>query len=99
MGSFAEDSARAYQFTREDQDAYAIESLSRARTAIESGAFAAEITPVTVKTRKGEETVSRDEQPLKADPSKIPGLKPAFAKDAPSPPPMPPRSATARRPW
>lgn len=81
MGSFAEDSARAYQFTREDQDAYAIESLSRARTAIESGAFVAEITPVTVKTRRGEEIVSQDEQPLKADPSKIPGLKPAFAKD------------------
>ncbi len=81
MGSFAEDSARTYQFTRQDQDDYAIESLNRARTAIESGAFAAEITPVTVKTRKGEETVSQDEQPLKADPSKIPGLKPAFAKD------------------
>ena len=81
MGSFAEDSARTYQFTREDQDAYAIESLSRARAAIESGAFAAEITPVTVRTRKGEEIVSQDEQPLKADPSKIPGLKPAFAKD------------------
>ncbi|MBI5942331.1 MAG: acetyl-CoA C-acyltransferase [Caulobacterales bacterium] len=81
MGSFAEDSARTYQFTREDQDAYAIESLSRARTAIESGAFAAEITPVTVKTRKGEEIVSQDEQPLKADPSKIAGLKPAFSKD------------------
>ena len=81
MGSFAEESARTYQFTREDQDAYAIESLSRARTAIESGAFVAEITPVTVKTRKGEELVSQDEQPLKADPSKIPGLKPAFSKD------------------
>jgi acetyl-CoA C-acetyltransferase len=81
MGSFAEDSARAYQFTREDQDAYAIESLSRARAAIDSGAFAAEITPVTVKTRKGEETVSVDEQPGKADPAKIPTLKPAFAKD------------------
>jgi len=81
MGSFAEDSARTYQFTREDQDAYAIESLSRARAATESGAFAAEITPVTVKTRKGEEIVSQDEQPMKADPSKIPGLKPAFAKD------------------
>jgi acetyl-CoA C-acetyltransferase len=81
MGSFAEDSARAYQFTREDQDAYAIESLSRARAATESGAFAAEITPVTVKTRKGEEIVSQDEQPMKADPSKIPGLKPAFARD------------------
>ena len=81
MGSFAEDSARTYQFTREDQDAYAIESLSRARAATESGAFAAEITPVTVKTRKGEETVNQDEQPMKADPTKIPGLKPAFAKD------------------
>ncbi len=81
MGSFAEDSARAYQFTREDQDAYAIESLTRARAAIDSGAFAGEITPVTVKTRKGEEIVSIDEQPGKADPAKIPGLKPAFAKD------------------
>ncbi|MDO8296623.1 MAG: acetyl-CoA C-acyltransferase [Caulobacter sp.] len=81
MGSFAEDSARTYQFTREDQDAYAIESLSRARAATENGAFAAEITPVTVKTRKGEAVVSQDEQPMKADPSKIPGLKPAFARD------------------
>ena len=81
MGSFAEESARAYQFTREDQDAYAIESLRRAVAATNSGAFAAEITPVTVKTRKGEDIVSLDEQPLKADPSKIPGLKPAFAKD------------------
>ena len=81
MGSFAEDSARTYQFTREDQDAYAIESLSRAVEATKNGAFAAEITPVTVKTRKGEEVVSQDEQPLKADPSRIPGLKPAFARD------------------
>ncbi len=81
MGSFAEDSARAYQFTREDQDAYAIESLTRARAAIDSGAFAGEITPVTVKSRKGEEVVSIDEQPGKADPAKIPTLKPAFAKD------------------
>jgi acetyl-CoA C-acetyltransferase len=81
MGAFAEDSARAYQFTREEQDAYAIESLRRAVAAIEGGAFEAEITPVTVKTRKGEEVVSRDEQPLKADPDKIPTLKPAFSKD------------------
>ncbi len=81
MGAFAEDTARAYQFTREDQDAYAIRSLERARAATESGAFSEEITPVTVKTRKGEETVSADEQPMKADPSKIPTLKPAFAKD------------------
>ncbi len=81
MGSFAEDSARAYQFTREEQDAYAIESLARAVKATESGAFAGEITPVTVRTRKGEEVVSVDEQPGKADPAKIPTLKPAFAKD------------------
>jgi len=81
MGSFAEESARAYQFTREDQDAYAIESLTRARAAIDSGAFAGEITPVTVRTRKGDEVVSVDEQPGKADPAKIPTLKPAFAKD------------------
>ncbi|WP_122468055.1 acetyl-CoA C-acyltransferase [Brevundimonas lutea] len=81
MGSFAEDSARDYQFTREAMDEYAIESLSRARTAIESGAFEAEIAPVEVKGRKGVETVSQDEQPLKANPDKIPTLKPAFSKD------------------
>lgn len=81
MGAFAEDAARQYQFTREAQDAYAIESLTRARAAIESGAFEAEITPVEVKSRKGSETVSVDEQPGKADPAKIPNLKPAFAKD------------------
>ena len=81
MGSFAEEAARQYQFTREEQDAYAIESLARAVRATESGAFADEITPVTVKTRKGEEVVSIDEQPGKADPAKIPTLKPAFAKD------------------
>src|SRR5690606_2650833 len=81
MGAFAEDTARHYQFSREDMDAYAIESLNRARTAVESGAFAREIVPVEVKTRKGSETVSQDEQPLKADPAKIPTLRPAFAKD------------------
>ncbi|KQS55669.1 acetyl-CoA acetyltransferase [Brevundimonas sp. Leaf363] len=81
MGSFAEDTARSYQFTREAQDAYAIESLTRANAAIASGAFAAEITPVEVQTRKGAVTVSEDEQPGKAMPEKIPGLKPAFAKD------------------
>ena len=81
MGAFAEDSARSYQFTREDQDAYAIESLNRAKKAIESGAFEAEIVPVEVKTRKGVETVSQDEQPPKGDASKIPTLKPAFAAD------------------
>jgi acetyl-CoA C-acetyltransferase len=81
MGAFAEDAARQYQFTREDQDAYAIESLSRANAAIASGAFEAEITPVEVTSRKGTETVSVDEQPGKARPDKIPTLKPAFAKD------------------
>jgi len=81
MGAFAEDSARDYQFGREAMDAYAIESLRRARAAVESGAFAREIVPVEIKTRKGSETVADDEQPLKADPAKIPTLKPAFAKD------------------
>ena len=81
MGAFAEDAARQYQFTREAQDAYAVESLTRARAAIDNGAFEAEITPVEVKTRKGSETVSVDEQPGKADPAKIPTLRPAFAKD------------------
>ncbi|PZU58092.1 MAG: acetyl-CoA C-acetyltransferase [Sphingobium sp.] len=81
MGSFAEDTARDYQFTRAEMDAYAIESLSRANAAIASGAFAGEITPVTVKTRAGEVAVDTDEQPGNAKPEKIPTLKPAFAKD------------------
>ncbi len=81
MGAFAEDTAGQYQFTREQQDAYAIESLSRANAAIASGAFKAEITPVEVKTRAGVETIDTDEQPGKARPEKIPTLKPAFAKD------------------
>jgi acetyl-CoA C-acetyltransferase len=81
MGAFAEDSAGQYQFTREQQDEYALESLRRATAAIESGAFKAEITPVEVKTRAGVETVDTDEQPGKARPDKIPTLKPAFAKD------------------
>ena len=81
MGTFAEDAAREYQFTRGNQDDYAIESLRRANAAVESGAFDREIAPVTVKTRKGEEIVSTDEQPGKSNPEKIPGLKPAFAKD------------------
>jgi acetyl-CoA C-acetyltransferase len=81
MGTFAEDAAREYQFTRAQQDEYAIESLRRATEAIRSGAFDRETVPVTVKSRKGEEVVSCDEQPGKANPEKIPGLKPAFAKD------------------
>ncbi len=81
MGTYAEDTAQAYQFTREDQDAFAIRSLERSRKANEDGTFADEITPVTVKTRKGETVVSQDEQPFTAKPDKIPGLKPAFRKD------------------
>jgi acetyl-CoA C-acetyltransferase len=81
MGSFAEETARTYQFTREAQDEYAIASLTKARAATEGGAFAREIVPVTVTDRKGSTVVDKDEQPLKADPAKIPTLKPAFAKD------------------
>ncbi|MBA4010360.1 MAG: acetyl-CoA C-acyltransferase [Phenylobacterium sp.] len=81
MGSFADETARTYQFTREAMDEFAISSLARARAATESGAFAREIVPVEVVSRKGSETVSTDEQPLKADPAKIPSLKPAFGKD------------------
>jgi acetyl-CoA C-acetyltransferase len=81
MGSFAEESAGEYQFTRAAQDDYAVASLTRAQAAQASGAFDREITPVEVKTRKGVEVVDKDEQPLKGDASKIPSLKPAFAKD------------------
>lgn len=81
MGSFAEETAKQYQFTREAQDEYAIASLSKAKAATQSGAFAREITPVQVTDRKGTVTVDKDEQPLKADPAKIPTLRPAFAKD------------------
>ncbi len=80
MGAFAEETAAAYQFSRADMDAYAVESLRRARAATENGAFAREIVAVEIAGRKGVETVSRDEQPLKADPAKIATLKPAFAK-------------------
>lgn len=81
MGAFAEETAREYQFTRERQDAFAIASLERARSAIDDGSFEGEIAPVTVASRKGEAVVSRDEQPPKADPAKIPTLRPAFARD------------------
>jgi acetyl-CoA C-acetyltransferase len=81
MGSFAEDCAQAYQFTREAQDAYAIESLKRAQRATTEGKFAGEIVAVEVKGAKASKTVDKDEQPMKADLSKIPNLKPAFRKD------------------
>ncbi|API60845.1 acetyl-CoA acetyltransferase [Tardibacter chloracetimidivorans] len=80
MGVFAEAAVRDYQFTREDQDAYAIRSLDRARAAIAGGAFTREITPVTVKGRGGNTLVDTDEQPAKARPTNIPSLKPAFVE-------------------
>jgi acetyl-CoA C-acetyltransferase len=78
MGDFGEVTAEAYQFTRGDQDAYAIETLTRARKAVESGAFRAEITPLTVVEKTGSREIANDEHPLKVDPAKIPNLKPAF---------------------
>ena len=78
MGSYAEDTAEKYQFTRAAQDEFAIESLTRAMTAIDDGSFASEVAPVTVKTRKSETVVTRDEQPHKADLARIATLKPAF---------------------
>ncbi|TQV77507.1 acetyl-CoA C-acyltransferase [Aliikangiella marina] len=81
MGNYAEDCAERYQFTREQQDEYAITSLARAKAAIENGSFDEEVVPVTIKTRKGEVTIEHDEQPLKGRPEKIPSLRPAFKKD------------------
>jgi acetyl-CoA C-acetyltransferase len=81
MGTYAEDAARHYQFTRADQDAYAVESLMRAKRAQTDGAFAGEIAGVKISGKGGESEVTTDEQPLRADPAKIPTLKPAFAKD------------------
>lgn len=81
MGTFAEATAQRYQFTREQQDEFAIRSLARAKTANEDGTFAGEIAPVTVKTRKAETVVDSDEQPRTANPDNIPNLRPAFAKD------------------
>ncbi|MFV8835762.1 acetyl-CoA C-acyltransferase [Aquisalimonas sp.] len=78
MGAFAERCASHYSFTREAQDDYAEASLRRARKAAEDGTFDAEITPVTIRERRGERTVSRDEQPWNADPDKLRNLKPAF---------------------
>ena len=81
MGTFGEDCAAKYSFTREQQDAFAIASVQRAQAATKSGAFAAEITPVTVKGRAGEVVISVDEGPGKVKLDKIPALKPAFKKD------------------
>ena len=81
MGTYAEDCAEKFQFTREAQDAYAIGSLEGALNAQKTGAFDQELAPVTFQTRKGEVTIAKDEQPGKARPEKIPHLKPAFRKD------------------
>ena len=81
MGTFAEDTAEHYQFTREAQDNYAIESLTRAKNAVEDGSFDQEVVSVTVKTRKGDANISSDEQPFNANIEKIPQLKPAFRKN------------------
>jgi acetyl-CoA C-acetyltransferase len=81
MGTFAEDCAEAYQFTRAAQDEFAIASLTRAQRAMRDGAFASEIVPVTAKSGKAERVVAEDEQPPKAKLDKIPQLKPAFRKD------------------
>ncbi|SIT90668.1 acetyl-CoA C-acetyltransferase [Yoonia rosea] len=81
MGTFAEDCAEKYQFNRDAQDHYAIASLSNALDAERSGAFDKEIAPVTVHSRNGEDVFTRDEQPGKARPEKIPSLKPAFRPD------------------
>ena len=81
MGNFAETCASKYQFSREMQDAFAIESLNRAKQAIEKGYFANEVAPVTLSTRRGDVVVDTDEQPGNAKPEKIPQLRPAFQKD------------------
>jgi len=81
MGSFAEDCAEHYQFSREEQDSYALASLNRALAAQNAGIFDHEITPVSLPAKGGEITVSRDEQPARARPEKIPSLRPAFRKD------------------
>lgn len=81
MGVYADMIAQEHQFTREQQDAYALETLSRAQRATTDGDFKREIVPVTISTRKGDVTVETDELPRKAMPDKIPGLRPAFSKD------------------
>ena len=81
MGTFGEDSAERYQFTRQEQDAYAATSVTRARAAMAEGAFVAEIAPFEIETKSGTTTIERDEGPLKLDIDKIPRLKPAFRPD------------------
>jgi acetyl-CoA C-acetyltransferase len=81
MGQFGEQCVAKYEFTREEQDAFSAASVERATAAMNSGAFDAEITPVTIKTRKGEVVVGKDEEPPRCNVEKMPALRPAFAKD------------------
>jgi acetyl-CoA C-acetyltransferase len=81
MGDFGEAAAQAYQFSRAEQDSYAVRTLTRAKKAIQDGAFAAEIAPVTIAAKGGDKIVADDENPLKVSPEKIPALKPAFRPD------------------
>jgi acetyl-CoA C-acetyltransferase len=81
MGDFGEATAQVYQFTRAEQDSYAVKTLTRAKKAIEDGAFAAEIAPVSIAAKTGEKVIADDENPLKVSPEKIPALKPAFRTD------------------
>lgn len=81
MGDFGEATAQAYQFTRQQQDAYAVETLTRARAAIQDGRFKAEIAPITVPAKASDKVIADDENPLKVSPEKIPLLKPAFRGD------------------
>jgi acetyl-CoA C-acetyltransferase len=81
MGDFGEAAAQEYGFGREEQDAYAVETLTRARAAVQSGAFKAEIAPIEVAVKGGTQLVEHDEHPMKVQPERIPSLKPAFRKD------------------
>jgi acetyl-CoA C-acetyltransferase len=99
MGTFGEDCAAKYSFTRAEQDAFATASVQRAKAATESGAFAAEITPVTVKGRAGEVVISIDEGPARSSWTRSPRSNPRSRRTAPSPPPAAPASTTAPPPW
>lgn len=81
MGTFAEECAEKYQFTREAQDAFALESVTRAQNAVNGGTFDKEVAPVTIKERRGDRVVERDQAPFEIKPDKIPTLRPAFRKD------------------
>jgi acetyl-CoA C-acetyltransferase len=99
MGDFGEATAEAYQFTRKDQDIFAMETLTRARNAVEGGAFKAEIAPITIVEKAGPRVVGNDEHPLKVDPPRFPTSNPPFAPTGPSHPQHPPPTPMVRRRW